>query len=58
LKYERPYQLDLLPKLNGQLEGRTIEEWREDNREEILEKMKIYNEKHKVEIAKKAKERI
>ena len=57
LKYERPYQLDLLPKLNGRVEGRTIEEWREDNREEILEKMKIYNEKHKVEISKKAKER-
>jgi flagellar biosynthesis/type III secretory pathway protein FliH len=73
LKYERPYQLDLLPELNSQLEGRTIEEWREDNKEELAkyqkeyqkeyredhkEEIKQYFEKNKEQILQKAKEKI
>ena len=52
LKYERPYQLDLLPELNDRVEGRTKDEYYEDNKEDILKKQKIYNEKNKVEISK------
>ena len=57
LKYERPYQLDLLPQLNSQLEGRTDKEWYEDNKEEILKKQKKWYEDNKDEILKKAIER-
>ena len=57
LKYERPYQLDLLPQLNSQLEGRTIEEWYEDNKEEILKKQKKWREDNKETILEYHKER-
>ena len=57
LKYERPYQLELLPQLNSQLEGRTIEEWYEDNKEEILKKQKKWREDNKETILEYHKER-
>ena len=37
LKYEAKYQLDLKPELNVIQEGRTPKEWREENKEKILE---------------------
>jgi hypothetical protein len=53
LKYERPYQLDLLPELNDRVEGRTIEEWREDNKEELAKYQKKWYEDNKEEIKEK-----
>jgi len=72
-KYERKFQLDLLPKLNVRVEGRTIKQYYidnkeertkyfkehyEDNKEERIKKSKEYNEKHKEEILKKANQKI
>jgi hypothetical protein len=56
LLYEREYQLDLLPQLNVRVEGRTQEEWREDNKEEIAKYRKQWREDNKEEISIKAKE--
>ena len=68
IKYERPYQLDLKPDLNVRVEGRTIDEWYEDNKKEKLKKKKEfyednkeekkeYYEDHKEEILEKRKEK-
>ena len=50
LKYEAKYQLDLKPELNVIQEGRTPKEWREDNKEELIEYQKEYRENNKEKI--------
>ena len=41
---------ELKPTLNKRIEDRTIQEWREDNKQKMQEYHKQYREKHKVEI--------
>jgi hypothetical protein len=47
LKLEGYYIKLYEPSLNKQIAGRTMEEWRNDNKEEIKEYKKEYNEKNK-----------
>lgn len=54
---ERYWKRELNATLNTQEPGRTQKEWREDNKEIILEKKKEYYENNKDKIAEKDKER-
>ena len=50
LLYEREYIIELQPELNDRIEGRTPKEWREDNKEEIIEYKKEWRENNKEKI--------
>lgn len=53
---ERYWKRELNATLNKNEPGRTIKEWRENNKERLVEKAKIYYEDNKEEIAEKVKE--
>jgi len=53
---ERVIQTEMKAKLNSLIAGRTIKEWRQDNRDNISEKGKQYYNKNREKIAKQSNE--
>ena len=58
LKYERQYLEMLGATLNKQVPGRTLEEYRENNRGKINTRQRDYNKRKKEEISVKKREKV